>query len=207
MKTCYICKTEKAYSEFNKNAQRKDGYNPSCKDCCKEYRIKNRESILQKKKNYYEAHKDYYKEYKQQYYLRNKETLQTQARDYYSQVDNRKKRLLAKAKERASIEKMDFNLELNDITIPEYCPYLDIKLTHVLGKGQLISNSSIDRIDSSKGYIKGNVQIISRLANTMKSNATPEQLVTFAANVFKIHKQVEGTTCKKYTQSILESLA
>ena len=36
-------------------------------------------------------------------------------------------------------------------------------------------------------YLYGNVQIISRLANSMKNKASEEQLKTFSRNVLKIY--------------------
>ena len=70
---------------------------------------------------------------------------------------------------------MDFNIEEKDIIIPENCPIFGTKLERGIG---MISNSSptLDRIDSSMGYIKGNIHIISWRANNIKKNATLAEL-------------------------------
>lgn len=41
----------------------------------------------------------------------------------------------------------------------------------------------MDKIIPEKGYVKGNVRVISALANLMKNNATIEQLINFSKNI------------------------
>lgn len=93
-----------------------------------------------------------------------------------------------RAKESSKRRGLDFNLEVDDIIIPKKCPYLGIELCFDIESRGQDNYYSIDRIDSTKGYVKGNVQIISYLANIMKNKATNEQLMVFAKNVLKIHK-------------------
>lgn len=94
---------------------------------------------------------------------------------------NPEQMLLASARNRAKKKNLPFDLKVEDIVIPELCPILGIKLTRNLGKhGGSASSASLDRIVPSKGYVKGNVKVISLLANNMKSNASEEQLFMFA---------------------------
>jgi hypothetical protein len=56
---------------------------------------------------------------------------------------------------------------------------LGIKINYEGNKGQrgFVNDSpSIDRLDSSLGYVKGNVKIICWRANRVKSDATVEEL-------------------------------
>ena len=96
-------------------------------------------------------------------------------------------KILNSAKKTAKTKNLEFNLTIDDIQIPTHCKYLGVELTKILGSGVVWSNCSIDRIDSSKGYIKGNVEIISRKANSMKNMATEKELIVFAKNVLKIY--------------------
>jgi hypothetical protein len=86
------------------------------------------------------------------------------------------KYLLQSAKSRAKKKGWEFNLEESDIVIPEVCPVLGIPLT-LRNDGNKDSSPSLDRIDSNKGYIKGNIQIISWRANNLKADGTLEEFI------------------------------
>jgi hypothetical protein len=67
--------------------------------------------------------------------------------------------------------------------IVTHCPLLGIKLSYEKFEGNTPSNyATLDRIDSRLGYDEGNVQIISFRANTLKSNATLEELQLLVKN-------------------------
>jgi hypothetical protein len=84
------------------------------------------------------------------------------------------------AKTRAKVRNLDFDIDYDDIQIPEFCPYLKVPLV----RGTLYA-PSIDRIDNSKGYIKGNIEVISRQANAMKNSASTAELLEFAYTILE----------------------
>lgn len=80
-------------------------------------------------------------------------------------------RLLISAKSRAKRTGIKFDLTLEDVVIPTMCPLLGIKLEKAI-KTQAPASPSLDRIDPTAGYVKGNVWVISWRANWIKSNAS-----------------------------------
>jgi hypothetical protein len=83
----------------------------------------------------------------------------------------------------------EWSLDFDTFEFPEYCKYLGLKLDYGYGKGSIQPNSpSFDRIDSTKGYVAGNVEVVSNKANTMKSDASPDELVKMAESILLIHK-------------------
>ena len=96
-------------------------------------------------------------------------------------------RLYYCAKQRARRDGLEFTITVDDIIIPELCPLLGVPITNVSGQGRVQTNASIDRKDPSKGYTPDNIWVISDLANRMKQDATPEQLVAFANNVQRVY--------------------
>lgn len=103
---------------------------------------------------------------------------------YNSKEDRIKGYIIRNSKHSAKRRGNEFNLHYTDIELPTHCPLLGIELDYLQeGDFNLKNHASLDRIDNTKGYIKGNVMVISRLANAMKNEANFEQLETFCNNI------------------------
>ena len=104
---------------------------------------------------------------------------------------NHQYRLWFCSKENAKKKGIPHTIRPHDILLPEVCIYLGIKLNYEIlldeKRTMKYDYPSIDRIDSTKGYTIDNIQIISLLANRIKNNATPEQLITFSKNVLRMN--------------------
>jgi thymidylate synthase ThyX len=80
---------------------------------------------------------------------------------------------------------ISFDLAVEDIMEigrPKVCKYLEIELDYTATK--ILPNSpSVNRINPTLGYVKGNIEVISNKANSMLLNATSEELKKFIKNV------------------------
>lgn len=170
-KVCTNCKISKEIEEYFRASRAKDGRYSCCKTCQKE-----------KKKGYYNRNKDKILTQQNSYYCKNKDRISGQTKAYRRKrkQESPESLFLHRAKQRAKKKNVPFSLTIEAIVIPEFCPILGIKLESKEKSGGGYASPSLDRLIPSLGYVKGNVWVICKLANSMKLNASPEQLTLFA---------------------------
>ena len=202
LRICRTCKQEKPLSEFNKDKRHSSGYATQCKECKRAYdraryeKVKNNPEFHMKKlqhgAKYRESHKEEIQAYSTVYNMR-PEVIERKASWYQKKmskmsIEDRLKLMVKRAKDRAEIKNVPFNITWEDVNYVAICPILEIPLnwgeTSNEG-GRNIDTPSLDRINPKLGYVKGNVRIISTLANMMKSSATREQIEIFCKNIPK----------------------
>lgn len=147
MKTCPVCTIPKDLElGFYKNIARSDGYDWRCKECSSKY-----------KSGFYTLNQD---RIRYQNNIRHKE--------------NVARSLLRGARGRATRCNIPFDLDISDVIVPTHCPILGIEL--IVSKAKRNENSpSLDKIDNSKGYVKGNVQVVSWRANRLKGDGSRDE--------------------------------
>lgn len=160
-KECTKCKQDLPISCFTKGPD--NGYRYQCRVCNMKYQ--------QNKQRYQRA------EISAKYYKKRKET--NPALFMWKQ---------AKHRSQWDYDNMEFSIEVEDVVLPEGCPYMGVGFIPLDKK----YGYSLDRIDSSKGYTKDNIQVISRIANIMKNNATEQELISFAKGVLATHSKEAG---------------
>ena len=168
--------------------ERNKSYYEKNKEKAREYYQKNKDKLADKQREYRKQNKDKINAYARKWSTKPEEAAKRSQRYHEWRENNWLTCLLYGAQTRCNKGGMEFNITKEDIYIPTHCPYLGVELTHTSGKGvRVLTNASLDRIDSTKGYIKGNVQVISALANTMKNSASIPQLIEFARGVLEHH--------------------
>jgi hypothetical protein len=172
VKTCCQCKTIKQLFEFHKDKTKKFGVGNTCKECTKkisyEYYIKNSEGIRKKVSIYAKSY------------------IPKHSRD----IDSRLRNLCTKAKNRIK----EFNLVDSDLLDlwgkqDGRCAYTKLPL---LATANQFNTVSLDRVDSSKGYVVGNIQLVCAAINKMKQEYTEEVFLLFCLLVTQNNKLSES---------------
>lgn len=167
-KICNQCKIEKRIDDFYKSKK------SVCKKCLSENYVNN-------KTDYKEKARQNWKEY----FKKNRDKINERKRERRDKYPERE--LIEAAKKRAKQNNLDFNITKEDIIVPNKCPLLGLKIKR--NKNIAKDNSpSLDRIDNSKGYVKGNVRVISFLANRLKNNHTRNEIKIIYNNMKLIYE-------------------
>lgn len=100
--------------------------------------------------------------------------------------------LIRQAKYRAKQRGTLFKITAADVApCPEFCPLLGIPIFVADGCGALGPNSpTLDRINNDRGYVPGNVMIVSHLANSSKRELNSTQLMCLATNLKRFEKEL-----------------
>ena len=154
-KVCSMCKEHKPLSEFTKRTSSKDGLGYNCKSCFKEY--EDNQCRIKK------------------WFISKRSDAKRKNIDFTIKPEDIPG---VKIKETTKIYKSRKYTSWKAVEYPKVCPVFEMELDWGMN-GRQPNSPSLDRIDPTKGYVKGNVMIISDLANGMKQNATPEQLKQF----------------------------
>ena len=147
----------------------------------REYQRRYREATKEKRaaanKAYREANREKVSEYRKAYREANKEKIRAKMRAHY--LSRSEIWILSNIKRRAKEMDLPFDLTAEDIVPPEYCPVLGLKLERNRNGregGPQPNSPAVDRIIPERGYVRGNVIIVSHLANCIKQNASPDQI-------------------------------
>lgn len=100
---------------------------------------------------------------------------------------NPSKYMMSQIQRSARNRGLKFNLTLEDFYIPEVCPILGVPFNYDI----VNLCPSVDRLDNTMGYVKGNICIMSTLANRMKFQADFKLWRAFAEGTLKFLDNVE----------------
>jgi len=112
--------------------------------------------------------------------------------------------MLVAARSRAKSSGVPFDLTVGDIVIPETCPVLGIPLVSAAGggkRGPRPNSPTLDRLDPARGYVPGNVVVVSFRANRAKNDLSLgeiEALAAFYARVLPPPKHRKLRSCSEH---------
>jgi|TARA_R110000824_G_scaffold13097_2_gene57079 hypothetical protein len=164
-KVCSKCKEHKLLSEFDKGIRHKDGLQYQCKSCIKEYK----DNVCRFKKWFQNKKGRVKQKGNVEFTILPTDIPGVKIREVITKGIGENKY--------GSFNRKYKSWEATEY--PKVCTVLGIKLDWDMN-GCNNNSPSLDRVNPKLGYIKGNVIMMSNLANKMKNNATPEELKQFS---------------------------
>jgi hypothetical protein len=166
IQSCLSCKINKPLNEFYKNGCFEDGlpkYRSKCKKC-----------VLEKSKKTHDSS-----------YPNKIEKKHSSYKNYISTLLNH-----------SSKRKKDYNIDIQYLlNIYELqnglCNISGVEMTYK--HGSVSTNISIDRIDSDKGYIKGNIQLVCYIVNIMKNKFSVNDFLYFCNTIITFNNKKNDT--------------
>lgn len=142
----------------------------SRKEYQRQWRSKNKESYLKSSRAYRARNKERINEANKEWNSRHREAIQKTQRAWVDTPKGRAVRLVIAAKVRARKLKVPFNLTAEDVLFPLVLG--ECEATGILFERTAKARSpfapSLDRVDPTKGYVKGNVQVVIWALNAMR---------------------------------------
>jgi hypothetical protein len=88
------------------------------------------------------------------------------------------RKTFGRAKARAKKRVLPYDNKCPDLQLPDICPVLGITLIYpnALKNKRSPNSPSLDRLENHLGYVAVNLRVISFRANTLKNNATVNEL-------------------------------
>ena len=206
IRICSKCKKELPLDMFTKDSTKKYGLSALCKECQREQRKQRKPKIDQwleenkeyikeyhkqysqehaeEKRAYNQSNKEYFKQKRKEYEKQNIDKVREQRRRYRKSLNARYKKYKIGAQERNLA--FELSLEEFDEITQMPCFYCN----EFSDERDGVPYTGIDRIDSSKGYIKNNCVPCCSMCNEMKLDYDLED---FLEHVKKIVNNVFGT--------------
>lgn len=178
-KTCSKCKVCRPRSEMCKDARSLTGLSSWCLECMR---------AMQRAYNRTPEYRQKRREYKSCADVREKRSAEARTPAYREKARARYRTperwalvAVQSIRKRSERKGLEFDLTVDDLAdIPTHCPVLGIPIQ--IGSDTAHDNSpSVDRIDPAKGYVRGNIAIISNRANMIKNNGTIDEHMRIVA--------------------------
>ncbi len=151
------------------------------KEYYKEYYAKNKERLNKSAAEWQAENPEKVKSYKQKWYAKNKEKSKKQKEKWLKTTRGCLSKKRGHLKRQKRNRQLKFEITLDDLVEIWETQYGRCAISNYPMETSFNSlfSVSVDRIDSSKGYIKGNIQLVCQAINFAKNQYTNEEMIRF----------------------------